>query len=222
MRAKAVSKLKEDPGRYGRNLPVASQGRHTKSFSRNSLVVSSSKRREEESALARFCVDLTARARDGLIDPVIGRETEIQRILQILCRRTKNSPILLGESGVGKTAIAEGLAISIAQEDVPDFFLAKCIMSLDVALLIAGTNERGELETRVTMLIREILNRGDVILFIDEVHVLIGLGAVRHGNNASGIDIANLVKSSLGKGQLQVTHSPISSTPLISSHSSDI
>ncbi|KAL6003645.1 hypothetical protein ACLOJK_023878 [Asimina triloba] len=137
--------------------------------------------------------DLTARARKGCIDPVIGRDIEVQRIVQILCRRTKNNPILLGEPGVGKTAIAEGLAIAIE----------KRIMSLDVGLLMAGTRERGELEGRVTSLISEVKKAGDVILFIDEVHTLIGTGPVGRGNKGSGLDLANLMKQPLGRGELQ-------------------
>ncbi|KAH9770389.1 Chaperone protein ClpD [Citrus sinensis] len=140
------------------------------------------------SALEQFCVDLTARAK-----------TEIQRIIQILCRRTKNNPILLGESGVGKTAIAEGLAIRIVQAEVP----SKRIMSLDMGLLMAGAKERGELEARVTTLISEIQKSGDVILFIDEVHTLIGSGTVGRGNKGTGLDISNLLKPSLGRGELQ-------------------
>ncbi|KAK7838011.1 chaperone protein clpd, partial [Quercus suber] len=153
---------------------------------------------EELAKDAQFCVDLTARASGGLMDPVIGRENELQRIIQILCRRTKNNPILLGESGVGKTAIAEGLALNIAQANVPIFLLKKRIMSLDIALLMAGAKERGELEARVTKLVEEVMKAGDVILFIDEVHILVG-----RGNRGSGLDIAELLKPSLGRGQLQ-------------------
>jgi ATP-dependent Clp protease ATP-binding subunit ClpC len=105
-------------------------------------------------------VDLNAQASEGRIDPVIGRATEIERMVQILCRRTKNNPILLGDPGVGKTAIAEGLALRIANGDVPFFLMSKRIMSLDVGLLMAGAKERGELETRVTSLISEVRKSG--------------------------------------------------------------
>ncbi|KAK9117779.1 hypothetical protein Sjap_016726 [Stephania japonica] len=158
---------------------------------------------EDKTALSQFCMDLTSRAAHGLIDPVIGRHQEIQRMIQILCRRTKNNPILLGEPGVGKTAIAEGLAISIANAHVPPFLLTKCIMSLDIGLLMAGAKERGELEARVTTLITEIQTAGNIILFIDEVHTLIGSGTVGRGNKGSGLDISNLLKPSLGRGELQ-------------------
>ncbi|KAK4436728.1 Chaperone protein ClpD, chloroplastic [Sesamum alatum] len=157
----------------------------------------------EKKALDLFCVDLTARASNGSIDPVIGRDNEVQRIIQILCRKTKSNPILLGEAGVGKTAIAEGLAISIADGNVPSFLMKKRILALDVGLLIAGAKERGELEGRVTMLIKEIKKSGNIILFIDEVHTLIGSGTVGRGNKGSGLDIANLLKPSLGRGELQ-------------------
>uniref|UniRef100_A0A6N2L516 Clp R domain-containing protein n=1 Tax=Salix viminalis TaxID=40686 RepID=A0A6N2L516_SALVM len=187
----------------GREISVESKGKHDKSVSKKAAALRSYEKTREKSALARFCVDLTARASEGHIDPVIGRHSEIERIVQILCRRTKNNPILLGESGVGKTAIAEGLAINIAQADVPVFLLEKRVMSLDVGLLIAGAKERGELEARVTTLIREIQKEGDVILFIDEVHTLVGTGTVGRGNKGSGLDIANILKPSLGRGELQ-------------------
>ncbi|KAL6576487.1 hypothetical protein OROHE_000268 [Orobanche hederae] len=153
----------------------------------------------EKKAIDLFCVDLTTRASNGSIDPVIGRDTEVQRIIQILCRRTKSNPILLGEAGVGKTAIAEGLATSIADENVSSFLMKKRILSLDVGLLIAGTKERGELEGRVTMLIKEIKKSGNIILFIDEVHTLIG----GRGSKGSGLDISNLLKPALGRGEFQ-------------------
>ncbi|KAJ6294408.1 hypothetical protein OIU76_022476 [Salix suchowensis] len=197
----AVTKLQGELVKDGREPSVESKGKtflvaRTDSLS-NFFVL------PDKSALAQFCVDLTARASEGLIDPVIGRHSEIGRIVQILCRRSKNNPILLGESGVGKTAIAEGLATSIAQANVPVFLLDKRVMSLDVGMLIAGAKERGELEARVTTLIREILEEGNIILFIDEVHTLVGSGTVGRGNKGSGLDIANLLKPSLGRGQFQ-------------------
>lgn len=112
-------------------------------------------------------MDLTARASEGHIDPVIGRATEIQRMVQILCRRTKNNPILLGDPGVGKTAMAEGLALRIANADVPYFLMSKRIMSLDVGLLMAGAKERGELETRVTSIISEVKKSGCLMFIFD-------------------------------------------------------
>ncbi|KAF0891946.1 hypothetical protein E2562_011333 [Oryza meyeriana var. granulata] len=158
--------------------------------------------KKEKGALDQFCLDLTTQASGGFIDPIIGREEEIERVVQIICRRTKNNPILLGEAGVGKTAIAEGLALRITNGDVPIYLVAKRIMSLDVGLLIAGAKERGELESRVTNLIREVREAGDVILFIDEVHNLIGSGTVGKGKGA-GLDIGNLLKPPLARGELQ-------------------
>nr|CAE05369.1 OJ000315_02.14 [Oryza sativa Japonica Group] len=187
-----------------------------------SAIVKYSNKNKEKSALALFCLDLTMRASGGLIDPVIGRKDEIERVVQIICRRTKNNPILLGEAGVGKTAIAEGLAHKIANGDVPIFLVGKRILSLDVALLMAGAKERGELEARVTSLIREVrkadpklpflvfnlqrapkFHAGDVILFIDEVHTLIGSGIAGRGSKGAGLDIANLLKPALARGELQ-------------------
>ncbi|XP_011040314.1 PREDICTED: chaperone protein ClpD, chloroplastic-like [Populus euphratica] len=199
----AVTKLQGELVKDGREPSVESKGKREKSFSKKATALRSSGPSRDKSALAQFCVDLTAQASEGLIDPVIGRHSEIERIVQILCRRAKNNPILLGESGVGKTAIAEGLATSIALADVPVFLLEKRVMSLDVGLLIAGAKERGELEARVTTLIREILKEGNIILFIDEVHTLVGSGTVGKGNKGSGLDIANLLKPSLGRGEFQ-------------------
>ncbi|KAB1227707.1 Chaperone protein ClpD, chloroplastic [Morella rubra] len=193
--ALALSGLEGKLTKYGRPSLLSQV---TQSFSRKAPRLRPSEKPRERSALDQFCVDLTANACRGLIDPVIGREAELQKIMQILCRRTKNSPILLGESGVGKTAIAEGLAVRIAEADVPLLLLTKRVMSLDITLLMAGAKERGELEERVTTLIKEIQKAGDIILFIDEVHLLIG-----RGNKGSGLDIANLLKPSLGRGKLQ-------------------
>eukprot|EP00899_Mesostigma_viride_P017318 jgi/Mesvir1/25588/Mv01816-RA.1 len=149
--------------------------------------------------LADFCLDLTARAREGKIDPVIGRAVEVGRVIEILARRTKNNPVLLGEPGVGKTAIAEGLAREIVMGKVPEFLLNKRVLSLDVGGLIAGAKERGELEKRLTEIIAELKASGDVILVIDEVHTIVGSGTVGRG----GMDIANIMKPALARGGLQ-------------------
>ncbi|KAL9156492.1 hypothetical protein ABFS82_09G080500 [Erythranthe guttata] len=202
--AVAVSRLQGELAKEGREPASAAFKRSRDTvFPENLTRARSPEKPKEKKALDLFCVDLTARASSGFIDPVIGRDKEVQRMVQILCRRTKSNPILLGEAGVGKTAIAEGLAISIADGDVPSFLKKKRIMSLDVGLLIAGAKERGELEGRVTMLIKEIKKSGNIILFIDEVHTLIGSGTVGRGNKGSGLDIANLLKPSLGRGELQ-------------------
>ncbi|CAN0915963.1 Chaperone protein ClpD, chloroplastic, partial [Linum grandiflorum] len=203
--AVAITRLQGELAKDGRGgEPSLSKGTSEKILSKKAVAFRSAEKAREKSALAQFCVDITSRAVQGRIDPVIGRESEIQRVIQILCRRTKNNPILLGESGVGKTAIAEGLGMKIAQAEVPAFLLGKRVMSLDVGLLIAGAKERGELETRVTTLIKEIREEGDVVLFIDEVHTLVGSGTVG-GRKSKGnsLDIANLLKPALGRGELQ-------------------
>ncbi|KAI3916903.1 hypothetical protein MKW98_014364 [Papaver atlanticum] len=205
--AVAVSRLQGELAKDGREpfkTSSSSKSPSKKNMSdKTASVVRSSEKKKEKSALEQFCVDLTARANEGKIDPVIARDDEVQRIVQILCRRTKKNPILLGEPGVGKTAIAEGLATSIVDGDVPPFLLTKRVFSLDIGLLMAGAKERGELESRVTNLISEILKEGNVILFIDEVHTLIGSGTVGRGSKGSGLDIANLLKPALGRGELQ-------------------
>jgi len=157
----------------------------------------------ESTALRDFCVDLTARAEEGATDPVIGRDREVARVMQILARRQKNNPILLGEPGVGKTAIAEGLARRIVLEECPEFLKGKRVLSLDVGLLMAGAKERGELETRVTNLLAEVkAAEGNVILMIDEMHVLVGAGSVGRSGGA-GLDVSNLFKPALSRGDLQ-------------------
>ncbi|KAI3463509.1 hypothetical protein Pfo_020172 [Paulownia fortunei] len=200
--AVAVSRLQGELAKEGREPATTTFKKSRENIFRGKVARSPEKARENK-ALERFCVDLTARASNGLIDPVIGRDTEVQRIIQILCRRTKSNPILLGEAGVGKTAIAEGLAINIADGNIPFFLMKKRIFSLDVGLLIAGAKERGELEGRVTTLMKEIKKSGNIILFIDEAHTLIGSGRVGQGSKESGLDIANILKPSLGRGELQ-------------------
>ncbi|PRY27338.1 ATP-dependent Clp protease ATP-binding subunit ClpB [Spirosoma oryzae] len=150
-------------------------------------------------ALERYSVNLNERARTGKIDPVIGRDEEIRRVLQILSRRTKNNPILLGEPGVGKTAIVEGLAQRIVSGDVPENLKTKTIISLDMGLLIAGAKYKGEFEERLKSVIKEVTDSdGEIILFIDEIHTLIGAG----GGGDGAMDAANLLKPALSRGEL--------------------
>ncbi|MCL2819518.1 MAG: ATP-dependent Clp protease ATP-binding subunit [Oscillospiraceae bacterium] len=149
--------------------------------------------------LDQFSRDLTAAAKEGMLDPVIGRETEIGRVIQILSRRTKNNPVLIGEPGVGKTAIAEGLALSIIAGDAPETLLDKRIVTLDLSGMLAGTKYRGDFEERIKTAIDEVQKAGDVILFIDELHTIIGAGAAE-----GAIDAANIIKPLLGRGEMQI------------------
>ena len=149
--------------------------------------------------LDRYGIDLTARAREGELDPVIGRETEIQRILQILTRRTKNNPVLLGDPGVGKSAVIEGLAQRIASGKIPELLREKRIVSLDLGAMLAGEKYRGEFEERITGAIAELREEGRTILFIDELHTIIGAGA-----SEGSIDAANILKPALARGDIQV------------------
>ncbi len=152
-----------------------------------------------EGVLGEFGRDLTEAAKLGKIDPVIGRQEEIDRVIQILCRRTKNNPCLIGEPGVGKTAIAEGLALKIVSGEVPELLKDKKIISLDLTGMVAGTKYRGDFEERIKKIIDEVKNSDDIILFIDEVHTLIGAGGAE-----GAVDAANILKPSLARGELQV------------------
>ncbi|MGY4614278.1 ATP-dependent Clp protease ATP-binding subunit [Thermostichus sp. OS-CIW-38] len=154
--------------------------------------------RTKTPTLDEFGSNLTQLAQEGKLDPVVGRTREIERVIQILGRRTKNNPVLIGEPGVGKTAIAEGLAQRIVQGDVPDILADKRVISLDIGLLVAGTKYRGEFEERLKKIMDEIRNAGNIILVIDEVHTLIGAGAAE-----GAIDAANILKPALARGELQ-------------------
>ena len=148
--------------------------------------------------LDQLGIDLTAAARAGKLDPTVGREQEIQRVIQILSRRTKNNPVLIGEPGVGKTAIVEGMAQRIAGNDVPATLQGKRLVTLDMGALVAGTKYRGEFEERLKKVIEEIRNSGNCVLFIDEVHTMVGAGAAE-----GAVDAANILKPSLARGELQ-------------------
>lgn len=158
----------------------------------------SSAGRSKTPALQAFGRDLTERAAKGELDPVIGRRAEIERVIQILCRRTKNNPVLLGEAGVGKTAIVEGLAQMIVAGDVPEFLLGKKIISLDLPLMVAGTKYRGQFEERLKAVMDEIRKEKNVILFVDEMHTLMGAGSAE-----GTMDASNIIKPALSRGEMQ-------------------
>ncbi|HUJ55369.1 MAG TPA: Clp protease N-terminal domain-containing protein, partial [Gaiellaceae bacterium] len=148
--------------------------------------------------LDQFGRNLTKQAQEGKLDPVVGRQTEIERLMQILARRQKNNPVLIGEPGVGKTAVVEGLAARIAANQVPEILKGKQIYTLDLAALVAGSKYRGEFEERLKKVMKEIMQRGDIILFIDELHNLVGAGAAE-----GAIDAASILKPALARGELQ-------------------
>lgn len=150
-------------------------------------------------ALDKYTTDLTKLARQGKLDPVIGRDEEIRRNMQVLSRRTKNNPVLIGDPGVGKTAIVEGIAARIAAEDVPESLKRKRVLSLDLGALVAGAKYRGEFEERLKAVLSEITrSSGEIILFIDELHTLVGAGAAEGAQDA-----ANMLKPALARGQLR-------------------
>ena len=162
----------------------------------------STSEREEKSkkhSVKSFGRDLTEQAKSGRLDPIIGRDRETERVIQILSRRTKNNPCLIGEPGVGKTAVVEGLASRIADGDVPEALRDKCIISLDLASMIAGAKYRGEFEERLKSVIAEAESNSDIIIFIDEIHTIIGAGAAE-----GAVDAANIIKPALARGELQV------------------
>ena len=154
--------------------------------------------RGKMTALQAFGRDMTQLARDGLLDPVIGRSAEIERVIQILCRRNKKNPVLLGEAGVGKTAIVEGLAQEIAAGKVPELLMQKKVITLDLALMVAGTKYRGQFEERIKAIMDEIRRDGNIILFIDELHTIVGAGSAE-----GAMDASNIIKPALSRGELQ-------------------
>jgi ATP-dependent Clp protease ATP-binding subunit ClpC len=155
-------------------------------------------RPKETSLLSEFSRDLTQAAMEGQLDPLVGRERELERVIQILCRRTKNNPVLIGEPGVGKTAIVEGLAQRIADGDVPPFLSEKRILSLDLSLIVAGTKYRGQFEERLKTIMKELMESQNSIVFIDELHTLVGAGSAE-----GSLDAANILKPALSRGEIQ-------------------
>src|ERR1700730_3862700 len=155
-------------------------------------------RPKETSLLAESSRDLTQAALEGQLDPLVGREREVERVIQILCRRTKNNPVLIGEPGVGKTAIVEGLAQRISDSDVPPFLADKRILSLDLSLIVAGTKYRGQFEERLKTIMKELMESQNAIVFIDELHTLVGAGSAE-----GSLDAANILKPALSRGEIQ-------------------
>jgi ATP-dependent Clp protease ATP-binding subunit ClpC len=152
----------------------------------------------EQSMLAEFSRDLTQAAADQQLDPLVGRDFEVERVIQILCRRTKNNPVLIGEPGVGKTAIVEGLAQKIADGEVPSFLAEKRVLSLDLSLIVAGTKYRGQFEERLKTIMKELMENQNCIVFIDELHTLVGAGSAE-----GSLDAANILKPALSRGEIQ-------------------
>lgn len=189
----SVARLMKDNGMDTQSLTTAIADL------RKGAKVNSQTSEETYDSLNRYAIDLNERARAGKLDPVIGRDEEIRRVLQILSRRTKNNPILVGEPGVGKTAIAEGIAHRIVRGDVPEDLIQKRIFSLDMGALIAGAKYKGEFEERLKSVVNEVIaSDGDVILFIDEIHTLVGAG-----KGEGAMDAANILKPALAKGELR-------------------
>lgn len=163
------------------------------------LAKKNTKKKQGQSTLEQYSRDLTALAREGKLDPVIGREDEIQRVIQILSRRTKNNPCLIGEPGVGKTAVVEGLALRIVSGEVPFTVQDKRVLTLDLSGMVAGSKYRGEFEERIKKVIKEVIEAGNVLLFLDEMHTLIGAGGAE-----GAIDASNILKPSLARGEIQL------------------
>ena len=182
----------KDPA-FGEARPVSGADEET---AHNSSAEAAS---DEESALGKYCVDLNAKARNGEIDPLIGRDSEVERCIQVLCRRRKNNPLLVGDPGVGKTAIAEGLADKVVRGETPEILAKTTIYSLDMGALLAGTRYRGDFEERLKAVVKELEEHDDAVLFIDEIHTVIGAGATSGG----AMDASNLLKPALAGGKLR-------------------
>jgi len=176
-----------------------SHGKEDNEFEEESLAEDNNQKAKDSSALEAFTLNLNQEAIDGKIDPLIGRKAEVERVMQILARRNKNNPLLVGESGVGKTAIAEGIAKLIVENKVPDLVKESTIYSLDMGALLAGTKYRGDFEKRLKLVLKELEEKGNSILFIDEIHTVIGAGATSGGV----MDASNLLKPALAKSGLR-------------------
>ncbi len=187
----------KDPA-YGENRPVTGATDAEDEIG-GGPTVGGAEGEQKESALSKYCVDLNAKSREGDIDPLIGRDSEVERCIQVLCRRRKNNPLLVGDPGVGKTAIAEGLARKVVQNEVPEVLSETTIYSLDMGALLAGTRYRGDFEERLKAVVTELEEHPDAVLFIDEIHTVIGAGATSGG----AMDASNLLKPALQGGKLR-------------------
>jgi ATP-dependent Clp protease ATP-binding subunit ClpA len=181
-----------DPSKAPRGVEEEAEGREAKEGKESG-------EKKKEGALDAYCINLNKKAKDGKIDPLIGREAEVQRTIQVLCRRHKNNPLLVGDPGVGKTAIAEGLARKIIKNEVPEVLAEATVFALDMGTLLAGTRYRGDFEERLKQVMKEIENHKKAILFIDEIHTVIGAGATSGG----AMDASNLLKPALAQGTLR-------------------
>ncbi|MDD5644780.1 MAG: ATP-dependent Clp protease ATP-binding subunit [bacterium] len=195
-----LKKVKEEILQELMEMDYAQESENSSAPAHESKAFSSgiSKKSAKTPALDAFGRDLTEMARNDKLDPVIGRKNEIERVIQVLCRRTKNNPVLIGEAGVGKTAIVEGLAHAIIKGEVPEILLDKKLVTLDLALMIAGTKYRGQFEERIKAVMDEIKTSKDIILFIDELHTIVGAGAAE-----GAIDASNILKPALARGDVQ-------------------
>ena len=200
--AQVLHKLGADPSKIRKAVMQLLQGYRTQGDGREAVSSGGSPVRDRDrgtsALLEQFGTNLTQNAREGKLDPVIGRKTEMERVMQVLSRRTKNNPVLIGEPGVGKTAVVEGLAQAIIRGDVPETIKERQIYSLDMGSLVAGSRYRGDFEERLKKVLKEIRTRGDIIVFIDEVHTLVGAGAAE-----GSIDAAQMLKPMLARGELQ-------------------
>lgn len=200
--AQVITKLGAEASQLRKNVLQLLQGYQAQGEGREAVGVSGAPLRDKErgnsALLEQFGRNLTQAAREGKLDPVIGRKNEMERVMQVLSRRTKNNPVLIGEPGVGKTAVVEGLAQAIVAGDVPETIKDKQIYSLDMGSLVAGSRYRGDFEERLKKVLKEIRTRGDIIVFIDEIHTLVGAGAAE-----GSIDAAQMLKPMLARGELQ-------------------